>query len=105
MFGTVARIKTKPGAGQELQQVLNQWVEERGPSSGQVGHYLFKLDDRPDEYIMVPLFKDRDAYYRNAEDPGTDKHFQKLRKLLVSDPEWNDGEVIDQKVLATSQAR
>lgn len=101
MFGTVARLKVKPGAAQDLIDHGEKWGRERGMDTGQVAQYLFRLEQHPGEFMLVAAFKDRDAYRKNAEDPETDRRYQEMRKLLVSDPEWFDGEVIETRVTNT----
>ena len=98
MYGTVARLKVKPGATQDLIDLSERWGRERGSATGQVAQYVFKLDQHPDEFMLVAAFTDRDAYRKNAEDPETDRRYREMRDLLRSDPEWFDGEVIETKV-------
>jgi quinol monooxygenase YgiN len=99
MFGTVARLRVKPGAAQDLINLGEKWGRERGAATGQVAQYLFRLDSHPDEFMLVAAFRSRDAYRKNADDPETDRRYQEMRKLLQSDPEWNDGEIIETKVV------
>jgi hypothetical protein len=56
---------------------------------------IFKLDNSPDEYIIVAAFPDRETYFANAGHPSTNESYQQMRELLVADPEWNDGEIVD----------
>ena len=99
MFGTVARVTVAPGDETEFIEAGEAWVRERSSSTGQVAEYVFKLEGRPGEYILVGIFTDRDTYYANAADPETDRWYQRMRALLVADPEWNDGEVVQQHLL------
>ncbi|HEX2280494.1 MAG TPA: antibiotic biosynthesis monooxygenase [Thermomicrobiales bacterium] len=100
MFGTVARLKVKPGKGEELLAHGEKWSRERGSVSGEVASYLFKLEGRQEEYLLVGIFKDREAYFDNANHPDTDRLYREMRELLESDPEWNDGEVMELPVVA-----
>ena len=100
MFGTVARMKVQPGKEQEFIEHGERWSRERGSSSGQLTSYLVNLDGKPDEYLMVAIFRDRESYLQNANDPETDRFYQDMRKLLKADPEWNDGEVTELPVPA-----
>lgn len=95
MFGTIMRLKAKPGSAQALIDLMDEWVVERGPSTGQVGSHLFKLENTEDEYMAVAIFRDRETYYANAADPETDRRYRALLELLTTEPEWNDGEVIE----------
>lgn len=101
MFGTVARITVKPGKEQDLLVIGERWTHERGEASGQVAQYVFKLERVPNEYIIVGIFPDRDAYYRNAADPATHRWYQQIRELLEGDPEWNDGEVVQSALFSS----
>jgi len=88
MYGTVAKIKTKPGALEVLKE-----MEQRKPP-GFVRTFVFQMDNDPSELIMVVLFKNKEAYFANADNPVQHEDFTKLRQLLKTDPEWNDGEVV-----------
>jgi quinol monooxygenase YgiN len=97
MFGTVARLKVKPGREQDLMAASEEWDREttaQGLSGGAIAEYVFKLENAEDEFIMVAIFKDRESYFSNAQKPETDRQYRQMRELLEADPEWNDGEVI-----------
>jgi quinol monooxygenase YgiN len=94
MYGTVARMKVKPGELEQLQKALGDWGDQDPKEVGAVATYVYKLDSDPNELIMAVLFKDKKTYLANADDPKTDEWFQRMRAHLESDPEWSDGEVI-----------
>jgi quinol monooxygenase YgiN len=94
MYGTVARMKLLPGQSAALQQLLDEWWSQRGPKTGAVAHYVYQPDARPGEQITVVVFKDKESYQKNAEDPAQHQWYLKLRALLAEDPVWDDGEVI-----------
>lgn len=94
MFGTIARMKVQPGRDRELIDLGERWTRERAAATGQLAELVFKLDAHPDEYMLVGIFTDREAYYANAADPETDRWYRAMRELIVADPEWNDGEVV-----------
>jgi quinol monooxygenase YgiN len=94
MYGTVARIRVKAGQLEELKKALETWDDQNPVAVGAVATHVYQLDNDPNELIMAVLFKDRDSYMANADDPKTDEWFQKMRAHLEADPEWNDGEVI-----------
>ena len=96
MYGTVARIQVLPGKEQELKDISEQMARDYDPASGQIADYLFKLDSGENEYIIVALFSDRESYHRNAQAPETSRQYEILRALLAADPEWNDGEVVQE---------
>ena len=96
MYGTVARVRALPGKEQALMEFGEQLARDYDPASGQIADYVFKLDKGENEYIIVALFSDREAYHRNAQSPETDRQYQMMRELLAGDPEWNDGEVVQE---------
>jgi quinol monooxygenase YgiN len=99
MFGTIARVQVLPGKDAELIELAAEWTRARGAATGQLVEYVFKLKDRPDVYAMVGIFADEQTYYANAADPKTDRWYQRMRALLVDDPQWHDGDVIQQVAL------
>lgn len=90
MYGTVARMKVKPGELEQLQKVLASDVK----ADGEMAIYTYQLDADPNELIISVVFKDKKSYFDNADDPKTDEWFQAVRAHLEADPEWNDGEII-----------
>jgi quinol monooxygenase YgiN len=88
MYGTIARMKTKPGALELLKK-----LEMRQPK-GLVGSYIYQMDADPNELWMVVMFESKQAYLENADSPEQDKEYRQLRELLREDPIWNDGEVV-----------
>ena len=92
MYGTVARMKAKPGTGELLAELGRQLDEDR--PAGMVGTFVYQMDADPDEYILAVAFESREAYKANADSPEQDARYQELRALLDADPEWNDGEIV-----------
>ena len=88
MYGTIARMKTKPGALELLKK-----LEMRQPK-GFIGSYIYQMDADPNELWMVVMFESKQAYLENADSPEQDKEYRQLRELLREDPIWNDGEVV-----------
>ena len=43
---------------------------------------------------MLRAFADKESYEQNADDPGQDEWYQRLRAVLQSDPDWEDGDII-----------
>ncbi|RIK38714.1 MAG: hypothetical protein DCC58_16290 [Chloroflexi bacterium] len=99
MYGTVARMKVAAGQEQAFEKLGEHWSTEFAAASGQVAEYVFRLDGRPGEYLLVAIFPDRASYRANAENPATDQFYRQMRALLAADPEWNDGEVVHAQVL------
>jgi len=92
MYGTVARMRVKPGELDQVRKLME--VEMAREVKGYVGSYVYKMDRDENEIMLAVLFDDKNTYVANADDPAQDEMYQKLRALLTEDPEWNDGEVI-----------
>ena len=100
LYGTIAKMNLKPGAEDEIMQVME------GPDTQREGHvatYVFKSDADPNVHFVTTIFESKGAYKKFADSPEQSKRFHKMRELLAADPEWHDGEVIhhDTKVTAT----
>jgi quinol monooxygenase YgiN len=93
MYGTVARFTAKPNSEDALRELTS--AEDPSSSEGYRFHYVYKLDSGNDEYILVVGFEDKDSYVANANSPDQNEFYEKFRALLVSDPQWMDGEIID----------
>jgi quinol monooxygenase YgiN len=102
MYGTIARFRLKPGMENTLMEQLRAFEGLKVP--GFIMACLYRMDSDPHEYYMAVLFQDRATYISNAESPGQDARYRKMRALMESDPEWHDGEVVI-CIGATSQLR
>ena len=91
VYGTVAKMKLKPGAEEKIMQVMEAAQDGR---EGHVATYVFKSDADPNVHFVATIFESKNAYKKFADSPAQDKRFQQMRDLLASDPEWHDGEVI-----------
>jgi antibiotic biosynthesis monooxygenase (ABM) superfamily enzyme len=92
MFGTVARMRAKPGSEAKLMELMKEYEALDVP--GFVATYVYRLDGDGNDYYMVALFKDRESYFANAQSPDQDRRYRRMRKLFEADPKWHDGEVI-----------
>lgn len=92
MYGTVARMRLKPGSGDRLAELQREYEDLKIP--GFVASYVYRTDADPDEVYLVVVFEDGETYRANAEDPAQDKRFRELAELLDGEPEWHDGEII-----------
>lgn len=91
MYGTVAKMKLKPGAEDKMMQAME------GTANSQEGHvatYVFKSDADPNVHFVTTVFESKGAYKKFADSPDQDKRYQQMRELLAAEPEWHDGEVI-----------
>lgn len=95
MYGTVARMLVKPGHLQDLMKMQRSWDDDRAPRvDGAVATYVFKSDQDENEFTLVAIFRDRQAYEANAADPAQDAWYHEMRSHLSTDPEWRDGEIV-----------
>ena len=99
VYGTVAKMKLKPGAEDKMMKAME------GSDAGREGHvatYVFKSVADPNVHIVTTIFESKAAYRKFADSPEQDKRFHQMRELLAADPEWHDGEVVhhDTKVEA-----
>ena len=93
MYGTVARMKVKPGKIDELIAFSKEFAGRHRPK-GYLGENIYRLDSDPNQVMMAVVFQDKGSYQANANDPEMAKQYQRYRALLEADPEWNDGEII-----------
>lgn len=91
MYGTIAKITVKSEKLDELQSL----AASLALAPGQIARYVYRMDANPQQYMLVAVFESREAYQANAESPEQYERFMELRALLVSDPEWHDGEIVD----------
>ena len=62
---------------------------------GMVADYVYRRDAASDEYYLAVVFESKAAYVANANSPEQDVRYRRLRALLIADPEWHDGEVLN----------
>jgi quinol monooxygenase YgiN len=91
VYGTVARLRAKPGAQAEIAALAREMQGVKIP--GMVADYLYQLDNAADECYLVAVFETKAAYVANASSPEQDARYRRLRALLIADPEWHDGEI------------
>jgi quinol monooxygenase YgiN len=94
-YGTIFRMRPKPGAEQRIVELMHDWVRERQPKvPGALGAYLFRPDNRPGELLSVAVFRDRESFRANGSDPEQDAWYRRVREQLEADPEWEDGVIL-----------
>ena len=94
MYGTVAKIRVKPGMSAQLEALSQRMAEEEMQIPGYVAQYVYRMDTDPDELYLTVLFDSREAYHANAASPGQAARYEALVALMAAPPEWHDGEVI-----------
>lgn len=91
MYGTIAKVKINPEKIEELQVLATSM--ELAP--GQMARTVYKMDADPNVFYLTAVFESREAYQANAASPEQHERFMELRALLLEDPEWHDGEIVD----------
>jgi quinol monooxygenase YgiN len=91
MYGTIARVKIDPAKLEDL-KALGQRM---GVAPGQVARYVFQMDADSSELYLIAVFESREAYWANAQSPDQNQRYQEMRALMLTDPEWHDGEIVD----------
>lgn len=94
MYGTVGRFRIKDGQAGEVFKLMKEWDAADPKPKGFMANYAYQLENNPNEMVIAVVFEDKTSYFANADDPETDKWYQKVRALLESDPEWMDGEIL-----------
>ena len=94
MYGTIARMKVKPGRIEALRNLLD---EDGAQARGAVAFYAYQMDADPNELYISVLFENKDAYVANAESPEMHAQYEKMRELLTAEPEWHDGEIVSHR--------
>lgn len=92
MYGTVAKMRVKPGS----EPLLEAWMDGFGKAitgKGWISTTIYRSDEDPQLCWMTVLFEDRESYHANAQSPGQDSRYRRLRSCLEADPEWHDGEI------------
>jgi quinol monooxygenase YgiN len=92
VYGTVARMRIKPGALDKLQEMAN--AEEMKATPGYVSTTVYQMDADPNEIYMAVVFESKEAYFKNAESPEQNTRYEEMVALLDGSPEWHDGEII-----------
>ncbi len=91
MYGTVAKMRIKPGKEEELAKMIGEQAPE---IPGFVFQHTYRLDNNPREYMLVVGFESKEAYRANAESPEQNARYEQYVELLDGPPEWNDGEIV-----------
>jgi quinol monooxygenase YgiN len=92
MYGTVARMRVKPGKVEDLMNEMKSF--ESLPVDGYMGTSVYRMDDNANEVYIAVAFNDKGSYMKNADSPEQNERFQKMMSFLEAEPEWHDGEII-----------
>lgn len=93
MYGTVARMRLKPGMESKLREDMRRYDNLKIP--GYVSTLVYRMDDDPNEIYMAVAFRDKASYTANADDPKQDERYRRMLEFLDGEPEWHDGEIIE----------
>ena len=98
MYGTIARLRMKPGAEALLLAQTRALRPDDRPGAtrmhGWVQTMLYRASRDPQELWLVVAFTDEAAYRANAALESQHQWYLRLRGCLEADPEWIDGEVL-----------
>ena len=92
MYGTIARMRVKPGMWDKLVAVTA--AEDRLNIPGHKDTKLYRMDADSNECYLVVVFDSKEAYDRNADSPEQDARYREFVQFLDGEPEWHDGEVV-----------
>ena len=92
MFGTVARMKLKPGSFEKMQDLMKGFEERE--VKGFMFNAVYRGQSDPDEVWLVVGFQDEASYRANASDPRTNQMAEQYQPLMAGPPEWHDGEIV-----------
>jgi quinol monooxygenase YgiN len=93
MFGTIAKMKFKPGQVEKMQETMKEF-EDGPPSKGFLFTAVYRSQSEPDVIWLTVGFEDEASYRANAADPRTDKMAKQMQEMMAAPPEWNDGEIL-----------
>ena len=91
-YGTVARMRVKPGMEQAFIQAVKE--TESVPVPGVVRVYLYQTDADSREFYLAVIFDSRATYVTNAQSPDQHQRYLQLRQYLETDPDWHDGTIV-----------
>jgi quinol monooxygenase YgiN len=92
MYGTIARLRVKPGHLEKLQEAMDPGRLKA--TKGMVSVHVYQQDMDSNELYMSVLFDNREAYRANAESKEQHQMYLEMMEHLETEPEWHDGKVI-----------
>jgi quinol monooxygenase YgiN len=92
VYGTIARFRIKPGVKDEFVKAMDSFGDAM--IRGWVADYYFQTDNSQDEFYLVAIFRDKEAYMANADSPEQHERYLVFRSFLAEDPEWHDGLIV-----------
>ena len=92
MYGSIAKMKVKPGKLEKLSEMME--MDGGHSPGGAVSLSVFQMDADANEIWVVAISESQEAYQSYSESPESHELYLKMRESLAADPEWHDGEVI-----------
>lgn len=92
MFGSIAKLKLKPGSQQKMLDLV-KGLEGR-PVKGRVFNAVFQSYTDPDEVWSVVGFEDEATFRSYANHPHTAAMTSEWQQLLAVQPEWHGGQIV-----------
>ncbi len=89
MWGTIARLKVRPGVPEEY-LVAQMRALNTDRMAGWVNTAFYRSDEDSRELWLVAMFEDKESYRANAESSAQHSVYLTIRALLEDDPEWHD---------------
>lgn len=89
MYGTIARMRVKPGQV----DAFMAWGRALPMATGEQTAMIYQMDADPNELYLVAVFTSKEAYVANADSPEQHQMFLQMMEFLAAEPEWHDGAV------------
>ena len=97
MYGTIFKLKIKPGHHEQLLDVFKELSDAPKPAGG-VAWFVMKPDDKED-WIGVAVLDSKESHVNNSNRPEQHQMFLKMMEHLESEPEWTDGTYVVTDIL------
>ena len=75
MYGTIARMRLKPGAEERLKALMAEYDGTKVP--GFKGQVVYRSDRDPNEFWLAVVFESKAAYQANAASPEQHERYQR----------------------------
>lgn len=92
MFGTLAKMRVKPG-GDVLLMAWSQALMGNN-INGHVSSTVYRSTEDPRVLWLSVVFESEEAYKANAASPEQHRRWQQMRSVIEDDIEWHDGHVL-----------
>lgn len=82
------KTKTQPGKRGEVRTLWEQHLKARAEANEAQESYAFCEDDQdPDTFYLFEIYRDREAFQRNATQPWFGEYMAKVGPLLAGPPQ------------------